>query len=84
MPLVSDSWRPPSRVIRGRRGKAKAIGAVRHDILIAFWHIATRREPYRDLGPDWHQRRYSPRSRPSGSSASSNPSSRVGAGFGVR
>lgn len=48
------------RVIRGRRGKAKAIGAVRHDILIAFWHIATRREPYRDLGPDWHQRRYTP------------------------
>ena len=48
------------RVIRGRRGKAKAIGAVRHDILIAFWHITTKREPYADLGPDWHQRRYSP------------------------
>lgn len=48
------------RVIRGRRGHAKAIGAIRHDILIAYWHIATKREPYHDLGPDWHQRRYSP------------------------
>jgi transposase len=48
------------RVIRGRRGKAKAIGAVRHDILIAFWHIITKREEYKDLGADWHQRRYSP------------------------
>lgn len=48
------------RMIRGRRGKQKAIGAVRHDILIAFWHIASNREPYHDLGADWHQRRYSP------------------------
>ena len=48
------------RVIRGRRAKAKAIGALRHDILIAFWHIATKREPYHDLGPDWHQRCHSP------------------------
>lgn len=48
------------RQIRGRRGKAKAIGALRHDILIAFWHIAAKREPYHDLGGDWHQRRYSP------------------------
>ena len=36
------------------------MGAVRHDILIAFWQIATKREPYHDLGGDWHQRRYSP------------------------
>jgi transposase len=48
------------RTIRGRRGKSKAIGAVRHDILIAYWHIVTKREPYRDLGPDWHHRRWSP------------------------
>lgn len=48
------------RVIRGRRGKHKAIGAVRHDILIAYWHITSKREAYVDLGPDWHQRRYSP------------------------
>lgn len=48
------------RVIRGRRGKQKAIGAVRHDILIAYWHIATKPAPYHDLGADWHQRRYNP------------------------
>lgn len=47
------------RVIRGRRGKAKAIGAVRHDILIAFWHIASNHVAYHDLGADWHQRRFS-------------------------
>ncbi len=39
---------------------AKAIGAVRHDILIAFWHIVSERTEYVDLGADWHQRRYSP------------------------
>ena len=39
---------------------AKAIGAVRHDILIAFWHIVSERTEYLDLGADWHQRRYSP------------------------
>jgi transposase len=48
------------RMIRGRRGRQNAIGAVRHDILIAFRHIATKHEPYHDLGGDWHQRRYSP------------------------
>jgi transposase len=48
------------RTIRGRRGHAKAIGALRHDILTAYWHIATKLEPYHDLGADWHQRRYSP------------------------
>jgi transposase len=48
------------RVIRGRRGVAKAIGAVRHDILIAFWHVVAKRTEYVDLGADWHQRRYSP------------------------
>jgi transposase len=48
------------RHIRGRRGGQKAIGALRHDILIAYWHIATKHEPYHDLGGDWHQRRYSP------------------------
>ena len=45
--------------IRGRRGSAKAIGATRHDILVAYWHIVRDRVPYRDLGPDWTARRYS-------------------------
>lgn len=45
--------------IRGRRGTAKAIGATRHDILIAFWHIVHDRTPFRELGPDWTARRRS-------------------------
>ncbi|HEY3692220.1 MAG TPA: IS110 family transposase [Pseudonocardiaceae bacterium] len=45
--------------IRGRRGSAKAIGATRHDILVAYWHIVHDRVPYRELGPDWAARRFS-------------------------
>jgi transposase len=45
--------------IRGRRGSAKAIGATRHDILVAFWHITHDRVPFRELGPDWTARRFS-------------------------
>lgn len=43
--------------IRGRRGTQKAIGATRHDILIAYFHIVHDRVPYQDLGPDWTDRR---------------------------
>ena len=52
--------------IRGRRGTFKAVGAIRHDILIAYWHIvsetSTEGPPaiYRDLGADWITRRHSP------------------------
>lgn len=42
--------------IRGRRGPSKAIGAIRHDVLIAYWHIVTHDVDYRDLGPDWARR----------------------------
>jgi transposase len=45
--------------IRGRRGSAKAIGATRHDILVAYWHIVRDRVPFRELGPDWTARRFS-------------------------
>ena len=38
--------------IRGRRGTQKAIGATRHDILIAYYHIVRDKVPYQDLGPD--------------------------------
>ena len=41
--------------VRGRRGIPKAIGATRHDILIAYWHILATGTPYQDLGPDWHR-----------------------------
>src|SRR3954454_10126829 len=45
--------------IRGRRGTFKAIGATRHDLLIAYWHIVGDGVDYRDLGADWAQRRHS-------------------------
>jgi len=46
--------------LRGRRGEAKALGAVRHDLLIAYYYIVKDRVPYRELGPDWQRKRYSP------------------------
>jgi len=49
--------------IRGRRGEPKAIGALRHDILVAYYHIVRDRVPFRELGPDWQQRRHSPEHR---------------------
>jgi transposase len=45
--------------IRGRRGTQKAIGATRHAILIAYYHIVRDRVPYHDLGPDWNDRKRS-------------------------
>jgi transposase len=45
--------------LRGRRGEAKAIGAIRHDLLVAYFHIVRDHVPYRDLGPDWQRKRYS-------------------------
>ncbi len=45
--------------LRGRRGEAKAIGAIRHDLLVAYFHIVRDRVAYRDLGPDWQRKRYS-------------------------
>src|SRR5213079_2157967 len=52
--LASHYWQ-----IRGRRGDAKAIGATRHDIPIASYHIVRDRVPCRELGPDWLARRHS-------------------------
>jgi len=56
--LASHYWQ-----IRDRRGEAKAIGATRHDILIAYYHIVHERVPFRELGPDWLARRHSPEHR---------------------
>lgn len=53
--------------IRGRRGTHKAIGAIRHDILVAYYHIVKDRLPYRELGPDWLAR--SSRGRPRSAAA---------------
>src|SRR5262249_18967074 len=46
--LASHYWQ-----IRGRRGDAKAIGATRHDILIAYYHITPNPVPSRELDPNW-------------------------------
>jgi transposase len=45
--------------LRGRRGEAKAIGATRHDLLVAYYHIVRDQVPFRELGPDWQRKRYS-------------------------
>ncbi len=46
--------------VRGRRGTYKAIGATRHDLLIAYWPVVHDGVAYADLGPDWAVRRHSP------------------------
>lgn len=56
--LAAHHWQ-----IRGRRGKHKAIGATRHDILVAYWHIVHDATSYQDLGPDWLASRNSPEHR---------------------
>jgi transposase len=43
--------------LRGRRGHAKARGAVAHSILVAAYHVLDRHVPYQDLGADWFHRR---------------------------
>jgi transposase len=43
--------------IRSRRGVFKAVGATRHDLLIAYWHVVHDQVDYKDLGPDWAVRR---------------------------
>ena len=45
--------------LRGRRGEPKAIGAIRHDILVAYYHIVRDQVPFRELGPEWQHKRYS-------------------------
>jgi transposase len=43
--------------IRGRRGPKKAIGAVRHSILVAAWHVLKHEKDYTDLGADYFLKR---------------------------
>jgi hypothetical protein len=46
--------------MRGRR-TFKAVSAIRHDIVIAYWHIVSETDmTYHDLGPDRILRRRSP------------------------
>jgi transposase len=38
-------------------GHGRALGAVKHSILVAYWHMFNNGETYRDLGGDYYQRR---------------------------
>jgi transposase len=43
--------------LRPRRGHKKALGAVKHSIIVACWHMLGTGELYRDLGRDYFHRR---------------------------
>src|SRR3954453_11421122 len=50
-------------LLRGRRGEPIALGAIRHDLLVAYYHLVRDQVTYRDLGADWQHKRYSPEHR---------------------
>jgi transposase len=39
--------------LRPRRGHKRALGAVKHSLICALWHMLATGETYRDLGPDY-------------------------------
>ncbi len=41
------------RRLKPRRGHAQALGAVKHSIIFACWHMLTTGELYHDLGGDY-------------------------------
>jgi transposase len=43
--------------LRPRIGHGRALGAVKHSIICACWHMLTTGETYRDLGGDYFRRR---------------------------
>jgi len=43
--------------LRPRRGHKKALGAVKHSIVVACWHMLSTGELYRELGGDFFRRR---------------------------
>ena len=43
--------------LKPRIGHGRALGAVKHSMLIAYWHMFTTGETYNDLGGDHFQRR---------------------------
>ena len=43
--------------LRPRVGHGRALGAVKHSILVSFWHMFSTGEVYRELGGDYYQRR---------------------------
>ncbi len=49
--------RRPIPTAQPRRGHKKALGAVKHSILIACWHMLSTGELYNDLGGDYYRKR---------------------------
>ncbi len=45
------------RRLKARRGHGRAILAVAHSMLASAWHMLSTGEIYRELGPDYYQRR---------------------------
>ncbi len=43
--------------LRPRIGHGRALGAVKHAMLVAYWHMFTNGELYQELGGDYYQRR---------------------------
>lgn len=43
--------------LKPRIGHGRALGAVKHSMLVAYWHMFSTGETYRDLGGDYFQRR---------------------------
>jgi transposase len=43
--------------LKSRIGHGRALGAVKHSMLIAYWHMFSTGETYRELGGDYFQRR---------------------------
>jgi transposase len=43
--------------IRARRGPGRACIAIANTIIVVIYHLLTRQEPYRDLGPDYFEKR---------------------------
>jgi transposase len=55
---VKDSYLAAQyRRLKPRLGHGRALGAVKHSMLIAYWHMFTTGETYRDLGGNDFQRR---------------------------
>jgi transposase len=46
--------------LRSRRGKERAVIATAHSILVASWHMLSKREPFNELGHDYYSLRHSP------------------------
>jgi transposase len=41
------------RRLKPRRGHKRALGAVKHTLICAIWHMLSTGETYRDLGSDY-------------------------------